>query len=70
MRLLGADVDLPRALLVGLVGLVAVTGLLAGLFSTAAFGAYNPNWDGTTDLRALADERAGRPSQCRPLGGA
>lgn len=58
MRLLGADVDLPRALLVGLVGLVAVTVLLAGLFSTAAFGAYNPNWDGTTDLRALADERA------------
>jgi len=58
MRLLGTEVDLPRALLVGLAGLVALTLVLAGLFSTAAFGAYNPGWDGTSDLRALADERA------------
>ncbi len=58
MRLLGTEVDLPRALLVGVAGLVVLALVLAGLFSTAAFGAYNPSWDGTTDLRALADERA------------
>ncbi|WP_159900181.1 DUF4350 domain-containing protein [Salinirussus salinus] len=68
MRVLGTDVDLPRALLVGLASLVALTLVLAGLFSTAAFGAYNPNWDGTSDLRALADDRAGDTVIARDVG--
>ena len=67
MRLLGTEVDLPRALLVGLAILVALTLVLAGLFSTAAFGAYNPGWDGTSDLRALADERAGETVVARDV---
>lgn len=56
MRVLGYDVSVPRALLVGLSVFLVGAVIAAGLFSTAAFGAYNPNWDGTTDLRALADE--------------
>lgn len=38
---------------------VAAAGLLwAGSTSTAAFGGYNPTWDGSQDARVLADERA------------
>lgn len=39
--------------------LVAGAGLLwAGSTSTAAFGGYNPTWDGSQDARVLADEEA------------
>jgi hypothetical protein len=38
---------------------VSVVGLLwAGSTSTAAFGGYNPAWDGSRDARLLADEDA------------
>lgn len=56
MRVLGYDVSVPRALLVGLTVFLVAAVVAAGVFSTAAFGAYNPSWDGTTDLRSLADE--------------
>lgn len=45
----------PRALLVTLALAVVATLVVAAGTSTAAFGAYNPRWDGAADLRATAD---------------
>lgn len=51
----GFDPNYPRVVL----GVLAVVTLLALAFaastSTAAFGAYNPSWDGAADLRGVAD---------------
>ncbi len=68
MRLLGTEVSLPRALLAGLAGLVLLALVLVGLFSTAAFGAYNPSWDGTSELRTLADGQAEATVVARDVG--
>lgn len=48
-------IDWPRALLAALTFTLIVAILLAASTSTAAFGAYNPAWDGASDLRAQAD---------------
>lgn len=48
------DIGYPRAVLVGLAIAIAVTLAVAAGTSTAAFGVYNPTWDGAADLRATA----------------
>lgn len=55
MALGPTDIDYPRALLVALGLAVMVALVVAASTSTAAFGAYNPAWDGAADLRATAD---------------
>lgn len=49
------DIDYPRAVLVALALASGVALIVAGTTSTAAFGAYNPAWDGATALRDEAD---------------
>ena len=48
------DIDYPRALLAALAVTVFIALLVAGSTSTAAFGTYNPSWDGTAALRERA----------------
>ena len=56
MRVGGHDVDVSRAVLVGVALVVGVTLIYGGATSVAAFGAFNPSWEGTSDLRTLAGE--------------
>ncbi|WP_135366262.1 DUF4350 domain-containing protein [Halosimplex halophilum] len=51
------EVSYPRALVVALATVLAITLLYGGLTSTAAFGAYNSAWDGASELRDLADRQ-------------
>lgn len=51
------NVDYPRAVLAVFAGIVGLGLLVAVSTSGVAFGTYNPSWDGTTDLRSMADER-------------
>lgn len=53
--------DPARVLLV--VFAIAVVGslLFAASTSTAAFGSYNPNWEGTSDLREMSGDRGESP---------
>ncbi len=46
--------DVPRALLVGLAAATLVALVVAASTSAAAFGAYNPAWDGAADLQGVA----------------
>lgn len=46
--------DYPRVLLVALAEVTAVALLVVARTSTAAFGTYNPAWDGASELRDLA----------------
>lgn len=48
---------LPRLLLYTLAIVLGVTLIVAASTTTVAFGAYNLEWDGTSDFRELADER-------------
>lgn len=49
------DVSYPHALLIVLGIVLGVALLFAASTSSAAFGAYNPAWDGASDLRGAAD---------------
>jgi hypothetical protein len=53
------DYSYPRALLIGLTLATLAAVLVAGSTSSAAFGAYNPDWQGTSEFRALADGASG-----------
>lgn len=55
----------PRALLAGYAVVVVVALLVASTTSAAAFGAYNPAWDGASDLRAVAEDADAEPSVLR-----
>lgn len=55
MALGPTDIDYPLALMVALGLAIVVALVVAASTSTAAFGAYNPAWDGASDLRAEAD---------------
>ncbi|MEF8859036.1 MAG: DUF4350 domain-containing protein [Halolamina sp.] len=46
----------PQLLLVALVLTVALTGVVAASTSQSALGAYNPAWDGASDLRDLVSD--------------
>lgn len=48
----------PRLVLYALAITVGITLVVAASTTTAAFGAYNLEWDGTSDLREHADEQA------------
>lgn len=48
---------LPRLVLYVLIGLLAGVLIFAASTSTASFGAYNSQWDGTSEFRTLIDER-------------
>lgn len=50
------DRSYPELLLVGLAIVIAGGFLVAASTSTVAFGAYNPSWEGTSELRSLASE--------------
>lgn len=51
------DRSIPRLALVGLAVLVLGVVLVTGATSTSSLGTHNPSWDGTADLRSIADER-------------
>jgi hypothetical protein len=55
-ELLGVEWDVPRALLVALVVATLLGLVVAASTSSAAFGLYNPGWEGTSELRTVADE--------------
>ncbi|THE65050.1 DUF4350 domain-containing protein [Salinadaptatus halalkaliphilus] len=53
------EMDWPRALTYALAIAVVATLLIAAATSTAAFGLFNPSWDGATEFRvAVADDPA------------
>jgi len=52
---LPASWSTPQLLLVALLLAVAVTGVVAGSTSQTPFGTYNAAWDGTSDLRTMAE---------------
>lgn len=49
------DISYPRVFFVVLTLFVGVTLLVGGVSSTTVFGAYNPAWDGVSELRSVAD---------------
>ncbi len=56
MRVGGHEVDTPRAVLV-VFAVVTLSALVFGAAtSAAAFGAFNPSWEGTTDIRGIASD--------------
>lgn len=55
------DISYPRALLIGLSLVVAIAIVIGGTSSASAFSGYNPTWEGTSDLRTLADEQEVEP---------
>lgn len=50
--------SLPKLVLYALTVVLAVALVFAASTTTTAFGAYNVQWDGTSDFRALADQQA------------
>jgi len=50
------DVSVPRTLLVALGAVLVLAVVVAASTSASAFGLYNPGWEGTSDLRALAGD--------------
>ncbi|MFT4947262.1 MAG: hypothetical protein ACI8TL_001502 [Natronomonas sp.] len=54
-------VDAPQAALAALVVAVVVALLVGGATSGVAFGSFNPQWDGTSDLRTTAEETGSEP---------
>lgn len=55
-ELLGVQWDIPRVLLAALVMATLVALVYAAGTSAAAFGLYNPSWEGGSELRSIADE--------------
>lgn len=49
------DWPIPHLLAVALAAAIAIALLSAGATSTAAFGAYNPTWDGTSEFQSLPE---------------
>lgn len=52
------DRSIPRLALIGLGVTILAIVLVTGATSTSSFGTHNPSWDGTADLRAIADEQS------------
>ncbi|MEF8789288.1 MAG: DUF4350 domain-containing protein [Haloarculaceae archaeon] len=57
----GPALDYPRLLLAGLAVAVLVGVVVAGTTSAAAFGVYNPGWEGTSELRGVAEAAGADP---------
>jgi hypothetical protein len=58
MRIRGYQLTYPRLLLISLVLMTATASGFAVATSSASFGSYNPDWDGSRSLRLLADSEA------------
>lgn len=56
-----ADLDLPRVALAGFALAVCTALAVGGATSGVAFDAFNPDWDGTSDLRATAEGTGSDP---------
>lgn len=61
------DWDYPRALLAALAAVTVVALLVVASTSTAAFGTYNPAWDGASDLREVARDTGAEATVARNL---
>lgn len=59
--------DYPRVLLVALAAVTVVALLVVASTSTAAFGTYNPAWDGASELRDLARDTGAEATVARNL---
>ncbi|WP_339104254.1 DUF4350 domain-containing protein [Haloterrigena salinisoli] len=59
----GGGLDWPRVLLVALSATVLIALLVAAATSSAAFGPYNPSWDGTSELREQVASEPGVESE-------
>lgn len=55
------DLDVPRLALVGFVLVVSGALVVGGATSSVAFDAFNPDWDGTSDLQAAVEEADSEP---------
>lgn len=55
----------PRIVLVGLAAALAVTLVVAAGTSSASLGAFNPAWDGTTELRTAAESSGAETTVAR-----
>jgi len=64
-ELLGIEWNVPRVLLVALVAATLLGVAVAASTSAAAFGLYNPSWEGTSELRTVADETGTRTTVAR-----
>lgn len=60
-RLRDVGVDVPRVVLVTLAIVVGTAVVYGALTSGAAFGAFNPSWEGTSDLRSTAESSGSDP---------
>lgn len=61
------DWDYPVVLLVALAAVTVVAFVVVASTSTAAFGTYNPAWDGASDLRELARDSGAEATVARNL---
>ncbi|WP_277552288.1 DUF4350 domain-containing protein [Halobaculum limi] len=59
MRLWPDSWGYPHALLIALVVVMVGSVVFAGATSAAAFGSYNPSWDGASQLRGIATDTGG-----------
>lgn len=59
--------DYPRVLLVALAAVTVVALVVVASTSTAAFGTYNPAWDGASDFREVARETGADATVARDL---
>lgn len=62
------EVNYPRAVLAGLVVALVLGVGVAASTSGAAFGAYNPEWDGASDLRAIGTDTGADVEVVRNVG--
>lgn len=61
MRIHDIEVTYPRVLLLVLASTILITTIIGLSTSSAAFGSYNPAWEGTSDLRELTTTTGGEP---------
>lgn len=61
------DWSLPRVVLATLIGAVVVALVVAGSTSAVSFGVFNTNWDGTSQVSAVAEETNTRTTVARSV---
>jgi hypothetical protein len=62
------DLNYPQLLLAALIIVTVLAVGVAASTSTAAFGMYNPGWDGASDLRSAAEEEGSESFIVRDVG--
>lgn len=58
---IGMRISVPQAVLVGLVLIVCGAFIVGGATSAVAFDSFNPEWDGTSELRTTAETVGSEP---------